>query len=152
MANQIKTPRVTVIDPVTPEKAKLRVAAYARVSSDSADQINSYLAQVDYYTRHIGENPDWELADIYADEGISGLDTLKRVEFNRMLADCRAGKIDRILIKSMSRFARNTRDSLHFMRELMRLGVTVRFEKENIDTGKLSSEQTCSASRKMFLN
>ncbi len=87
-----------------------------------------------------------------SDEGISGLDTLKRVEFNRMLADCRAGKIDRILIKSMSRFARNTRDSLHFMRELMRLGVTVRFEKENIDTGKLSSEQTCSASRKMFLN
>ncbi len=142
MANQIKTPRVTVIDPATPEKAKLRVAAYARVSSDSADQLNSYLAQVDYYTRHIGENPDWELADIYADEGISGLDTQKRDEFNRMMADCRAGKIDRILVKSMSRFARNTRDSLHFMRELMRLGVTIRFEKENIDTGKLTSEQT----------
>ncbi len=142
MANQVKAPKVTVIDPAAPEKAKLRVAAYARVSSDSADQLNSYLAQVDYYTRHIGENPDWELADIYADEGISGLDTRKRDEFNRMMADCRAGKIDRILVKSMSRFARNTRDSLHFMRELMRLGVTVRFEKENIDTGKLSSEQT----------
>ena len=142
MASQVKTPKVTVIDPVIPEKAKLRVAAYARVSSDSADQLNSYLAQVDYYTRHIGENPDWELADIYADEGISGLDTQKRDEFNRMLADCRAGKIDRILVKSMSRFARNTRDTLHFMRELMRLGVTIRFEKENIDTGKLSSEQT----------
>lgn len=142
MANQVKTPKVTVIDPAAPEKAKLRVAAYARVSSDSTDQLNSYLAQVDYYTRHIGENPDWELADIYADEGISGLDTRKRDEFNRMMADCRAGKIDRILVKSMSRFARNTRDSLHFMRELMRLGVTVRFEKENIDTGKLSSEQT----------
>lgn len=142
MANQVKAPKVTVIDPAAPEKAKLRVAAYARVSSDSADQFNSYLAQVDYYTRHIGENPDWELADIYADEGISGLDTRKRDEFNRMMADCRAGKIDRILVKSMSRFARNTRDSLHFMRELMRLGVTVRFEKENIDTGKLSSEQT----------
>ena len=142
MANQVKAPKVTVIDPAAPEKAKLRVAAYARVSSDSADQFNSYLAQVDYYTRHIGENPDWELADIYADEGISGLDTRKRDEFNRMMADCRAGKIDRILVKSMSRFARNTRDSLHFMRELMRLGVTVRFEKENIDTGKLSSKQT----------
>ena len=139
MANQVK---VTVIDPITQEKTKLRVAAYARVSSDSADQLNSYLAQVDYYTRHIGENPDWELADIYADEGISGLDTRKRDEFNRMLADCRAGKIDRILVKSMSRFARNTRDSLHFMRELMRLGVTIKFEKENIDTGRLSSEQT----------
>ena len=142
MANQVKTPKVTVIDPAAPEKAKLRVAAYARVSSDSADQMNSYLAQVDYYTRHIGENPDWELADIYADEGISGLDTQKRDEFNRMMADCRAGKIDRILVKSMSRFARNTRDTLHFMRELMRLGITIRFEKENIDTGRLSSEQT----------
>ncbi len=139
MANQVK---VTVIDPITQEKTKLRVAAYARVSSDSADQLNSYLAQVDYYTRHIAENPDWELADVYADEGISGLDTRKRDEFNRMLADCRAGKIDRILVKSMSRFARNTRDSLHFMRELMRLGVTIKFEKENIDTGRLSSEQT----------
>ena len=142
MANQLKSPTVTVIDPVNQEKAKLRVAAYARVSSDSADQLNSYLAQVDYYTRHIGENPDWDLADIYADEGISGLDTQKRDEFNRMMADCRAGKIDRILVKSMSRFVRNTRDALHFMRELMRLGVTVRFEKENIDTGRLSSEQT----------
>lgn len=139
MANQVK---VTVIDPIAQEKAKLRVAAYARVSSDSADQLNSYLAQVDYYTRHIAENPDWELADVYADEGISGLDTRKRDEFNRMLADCRAGKIDRILVKSMSRFARNTRDSLHFMRELMRLGVTICFEKESIDTGRLSSEQT----------
>ena len=142
MATQVKSPTVTVIDPVSREKAKLRVAAYARVSSDSADQLNSYLAQVDYYTHHIGENPDWELVDIYADEGISGLDTHKRDEFNRMMADCRAGKIDRILVKSMSRFARNTRDTLHFMRELMRLGVTVRFEKENIDTGRLSSEQT----------
>ena len=77
-----------------------------------------------------------------SDEGISGLDTRKRDEFNRMLADCRAGKIDRILVKSMSRFARNTRDSLHFMRELMRLGGTIQIEKENIDTGRLSSEQT----------
>ena len=67
MANQVK---VTVIDPIAQEKTKLRVAAYARVSSDSADQLNSYLAQVDYYTRHIAENPDWELADVYADDGI----------------------------------------------------------------------------------
>ena len=128
MANQAQTPRITVIDPIVPEKAKLRVAAYARVSSDSADQLNSYLAQVDYYTRHIGENPDWELVDIYADEGISGLDARKRDEFNRMRADCRAGKIDRILVKSVSRFARNTRDTLRFMRELLRLGITIQFE------------------------
>lgn len=141
MANQVQAPRVTVIDPITPEKVKLRVAAYARVSSDSADQLNSYLAQVDYYTRHIGENPDWELIDIYADEGISGLDARKRDEFNRMLADCRAGKIDRILVKSVSRFARNTQDTLRFMRELLRLGVTIQFEKENVDTGRLSTEQ-----------
>lgn len=141
MANQVQAPRVTVIDPIVPEKAKLRVAAYARVSSDSADQLNSYLAQVDYYTRHIGKNPDWELVDIYADEGISGLDARKRDEFNRMLADCRAGKIDRILVKSVSRFARNTRDTLRFMRELLRLGITIQFEKENIDTGRLSTEQ-----------
>ena len=141
MASQIKSPTVTVIDPVNREKAKLRVAAYARVSSDSADQLNSYLAQVDYYTRHIGENPDWELVDLYADEGISGLDTQKRGEFNRMMADCRAGKIDRILVKSMSRFARNTRDTLRSMRELLKLGVTIQFEKENIDTGRLSTEQ-----------
>ena len=138
MENQVK---VTVISPAAQEKAKLRVAAYARVSSDSADQLNSYLAQVDYYTRHIGENPDWELADVYADEGISGLSTRKRDEFNRMMADCRAGKIDRVLVKSVSRFARNAQDTLYFMRELLRLGVTIRFEKENVDTGKLSPEQ-----------
>ena len=141
MANQVRNPKVTVIDPIAPQKAKLRVAAYARVSSDSADQLNSYLAQVDYYTKSIGENQDWDLVDIYADEGISGLGTQKRDEFNRMLADCRDGKIDRILVKSVSRFARNTRDTLCFMRELMRLGVTIQFEKENIDTGRLSTEQ-----------
>ena len=139
MENQVK---VTVISPAAQEKAKLRVAAYARVSSDSKDQLSSYLAQVDYYTHHIWENPDWELADIYADEGISGLSTRKRDEFNRMLADCRAGKIDRILVKSVSRFARNTQDALYFMRELLRLGVTIHFEKENVDSGKLSTEQT----------
>ncbi len=141
MANQVKNPKVTVIEPIAQEKGKLRVAAYARVSSDSADQLNSYMAQVDYYTRFIGENGDWELADIYADEGLSGLDTRKRDEFNRMMADCRAGKVDRILVKSVSRFARNTRDTLRFLRELTRLGVTIQFEKENMDTAKLSGEQ-----------
>lgn len=136
-----QTPRVTVIGPRVPEKAKLRVAAYARVSSDSDDQVNSYIAQVDHYTRFIACHEDWELIDVYADEGISGLDTKKRDDFNRMLADCRAGKIDRILVKSMSRFARNTKDHIQYIRELLHLGVSILFEKENIDTGKMTSEQ-----------
>ncbi len=84
-----RRPRVTVIDARKPETAKLRVAAYARVSSDSADQINSYLAQVDFYTKYISSREDWEMVDIYADEGLSGLDSRKREEFNRMMADCR---------------------------------------------------------------
>jgi len=134
-------PRVTVIDPRQPEKAKLRVAAYARVSSDSADQLNSYLAQVDFYTKYISSREDWEMVDIYADEGLSGLESRKREEFNRMIADCRAGKIDRVLVKSISRFARNTTDYIRYVRELLRLGVSIYFEKENIDTGKMTSEQ-----------
>ena len=97
-------PRITVIDPRKPEAAKLRVAAYARVSSDSEDQLNSYLAQVDFYTKYISSKEDWEMVDIYADEGLTGLEARKRDEFNRMIADCRAGKIDRVLVKSTSRF------------------------------------------------
>ena len=123
---------VTIITPSEAPKAKLRVAAYARVSSDSADQLNSYLAQVDYYTRFISSREDWELVDVYADEGLTGMETKKRDDFNRMIADCRDGKIDRILVKSVSRFARNQEDYIYFMRELMRLGVTIYFEKGNI--------------------
>ena len=136
-----KAPRITVIDARVPEKAKLRVAAYARVSSDSEDQVNTYLAQVDHYTRYISSKEDWEMVDIYADEGISGLEARQRDEFNRMLADCRAGKIDRLLVKSTSRFARNTKEYIQYVRELLRLGVSICFEKENIDTGKMTSEQ-----------
>ena len=136
-----RVPRITVIDPRTPEKEKLRVAAYARVSSDSADQLNSYLAQVDFYTKFISSKEDWELVDIYADEGLSGLDSHKREDFNRMIADCQAGKIDRVLVKSTSRFARNTTDYIRYVRELLRLGVSICFEKENIDTGRMTSEQ-----------
>ena len=132
---------VTVIDPSDAPKPKLRVAAYARVSSDSADQLNSYLAQVDYYTRFISSREDWELVDVYADEGLTGMETRKRDDFNRMIADCREGKIDRILVKSVSRFARNQEDYIYYMRELLRLGVTISFEKENLDTGKMNSEQ-----------
>ena len=133
---------VTVIKPRDMSPAKLRVAAYCRVSSDSADQLNSYIAQVDHYTRYISSHAGWELADIYADEGLTGMEVNHREEFKRMIADCRDGKIDRILVKSISRFARNQEDYILHMRELLRLGVTIFFEKENIDTGKITSEQT----------
>ena len=136
-----RPPRITVIDARAPDKAKLRVAAYARVSSDSDDQINSYLAQVDHYTKFISSNEDWDMVDIYADEGITGLEARRRDEFNRMLRDCRDGKIDRLLVKSTSRFARNTKEYIQYVRELLRLGVSICFEKENIDTGKMTSEQ-----------
>ena len=134
-------PRITVIDPRAPERAKLRVAAYARVSSDSDDQINSYIAQVDFYSKYIASKEDWEMVDIYADEGITGLEARRRDDFNRMMEDCRAGKIDRVLVKSISRFARNTKEYIQFVRELLRLGISIYFEKENIDTGKMTSEQ-----------
>lgn len=84
---------------------------------------------------------DWELVDVYADEGLSGLEARKREEFNRMIADCRDGKIDRVLVKSTSRFARNTTDYIRYVRELLRLGISICFEKENIDTGKITTEQ-----------
>lgn len=122
------------------ETLKLRVAGYARVSSDSKDQLNSFAVQVRYYTNLIEENPSWEMVDIYADEGISGVSTEKRDDFNRMINDCRDGKIDRIVTKSTSRFSRNTLDSIATVRELKAIGVTVYFEKEGIDTAKLSGE------------
>ena len=134
-------PKITVISARKPEIAKLRVAAYARVSSDSDDQQNSYIAQVDYYTKNIATHEGWELADIYADEGISGLVASKRDDFNRMIQDCREGKIDRVIVKSISRFARNTKEYIQYVRELLRLGISIHFEKENIDTGKMTSEQ-----------
>ena len=89
---------------------KKNVAAYCRVSTDQEEQLSSYENQVRYYTEVITRNPDYELVDIYADEGISGTNTKKRDDFNRMIADCRAGKIDLIITKSISRFARNTLD------------------------------------------
>ena len=113
---------------------KLRVAAYARVSSSSEDQLNSYRVQNQYYSELISGNPDWEMVDIYADEGITGTKMDSRPEFIRMLADCEAGMIDIILSKSLSRFARNTVDTLNVVRRLKELGIEVRFEKENIWT------------------
>ena len=119
---------------------KLRVAAYARVSSSSEDQLNSYRVQNQYYSELISSNPDWEMVDIYADEGITGTSVEKREDFQRMMQDCRKGKIDRILVKSISRFARNTKDCLAAVRELKELGVSVQFEEQGIDTSKVSSE------------
>mgnify|MGYP004679199817 FL=1 len=119
---------------------KLRVAAYARVSSSSEDQLNSYRVQNQYYSELISSNPDWEMVDIYADEGITGTSVEKREDFQRMMQDCRKGKIDRILVKSISRFARNTKDCLAAVRELKELGISVLFEEQGIDTSKVSSE------------
>ena len=113
---------------------KKRTAAYARVSTDSEEQLTSYEAQVDYYTKYIKERPDCEFVGIYTDEGISAVNTKKRDGFNRMVADALAGKIDLIVTKSVSRFARNTVDSLSTVRKLKDKGVEVFFEKENIYT------------------
>lgn len=113
-------------------KTKRRVAGYARVSTDSDEQLTSYEAQVDYYTQFIRKNPDWEFVGVYTDEGISALNTRHREGFNRMIADALEGKIDLIVTKSVSRFARNTVDSLTTIRKLKDYGVEVFFEKENI--------------------
>ena len=137
---------VTVIPPRAVRPDVLRVAAYCRVSSDSADQLHSYAAQIRYYTDLIQNHDGWDLVDVYADEGITGTRMDKREDFNRLMADCRKGKIDKVLIKSISRFARNTRDCLASLRELFRLGVSVLFEKENIDTGTLTTELMVSVS------
>lgn len=111
-----------------------RVAAYARVSTDSDEQFTSYEAQIDYYTQYIKKRDDWEFVKVYTDEGISGCNTKRRDGFNEMVDDALAGKIDLIVTKSVSRFARNTVDSLTTVRKLKEHGVEVFFEKENIYT------------------
>ena len=116
---------------------KLKMAAYCRVSTDQEEQLLSYENQVNYYTNYISENPLYEYAGTYADEGISGTNTKKRDEFNRMIADCRAGKIDMIITKSISRFARNTLDCLNYVRELKDLGIGIIFEKKDFYTAKM---------------
>lgn len=113
---------------------------YCRVSTDSEEQITSYEAQKAYYTQKIEENPDWELAGIFADKGLSGTSMKKRENFNKMIAACKKGKIDTILTKSLSRFARNTVDCLETVRMLKANGIGVIFEKENINTLTESSE------------
>ena len=117
-----------------------RVAAYCRVSTDSEEQLNSYEAQKSYYTQKIEDSPDWEMAGIYADEGISGTSMKKRTEFKKMITACKRGHIDLIITKSLSRFARNTVDCLETVRLLKANGIGVYFEKENINTLTESSE------------
>ena len=128
---------VKVIPPREKAPDILRVAAYCRVSSDSADQKHSYATQIRAYTEKIGGHEGWELVDVYADEGLTGTRMDQREDFNRMLADCRKGKIDKVLVKSISRFARNTKDCLAALRELTGLGVTVHFEKKDLLTAKV---------------
>ncbi len=138
-------PTVYRIDPIlSPTAEKLRVCAYARVSSDSEDQLNSFASQVNYYTKYIQAHEKWTFVDIYADEGITGTSAAGRNEFQRLMQDCRQGRIDRILVKSVSRFARNVQDCLEAVRELKQLGVSVMFEKERIDTALISSEMMLS--------
>lgn len=118
----------------------LKVAAYCRVSTDDKEQKTSYEAQIQYYTNKINKNPDWQMAGIFADEGITGTQAKKRPEFLKMIRLCRQRKIDIILTKSLSRFARNTVDSLKYIRELKELGIAVISEKENINTLTAESE------------
>ncbi len=137
---------VTVI-PAKPQTAnnrsqykQLRVAAYCRVSTEQEEQQNSYQVQIEYYTDLINSKKEWTLAGIFADEGISGTQTKKRTEFNRMIRMCKQKKIDLILTKSISRFARNTVDCLEYVRILKELGIGVIFEKESINTLTMTSE------------
>ena len=119
---------------------KLRVAAYCRVSTEEEEQQGSFEIQKLYYTEKINSTPEWEVAGIYADDGISGVHTKKRDGFNQMIQDCKKRKIDLILTKSISRFARNTLDSIQYVRMLKQMGIAVVFEKENINTATMNSE------------
>ena len=143
LANDYKgiSDRVTVIAATTGNKTdKIRVAAYCRVSTDKTDQVNSFITQMRYYTDYIKSNPKMILIDIYADEGISGTLMDKRDEFKRLLKDCKNRKIDRVLVKSVTRFARNSLECIEAVRELKSYGVSVFFENDKIDTENMNSE------------
>lgn len=118
----------------------LRVAAYARVSTDSDEQEDSFDRQVSYYTNLISSNPDWKFVQVYSDPGVTGTRADKRPGFMQMMEDCREGKIDKILVKSLARFARNTVDALKYIRELKELGISVFFETHNLDTSSGGGE------------
>ena len=138
--------RIVTIIPAKPKaelevmKRKLQVAAYCRVSTEEEEQQSSYEAQCSYYTDKIMTNPEWTMAGIFADEGITGTSTKKREDFNRMIRKCKKGKINLILTKSISRFARNTLDTIKYTRMLRGMGIGIYFEKENINTLDMDSE------------
>ncbi len=139
------TTSTVICIPAKPEvvrasKRQLRVAAYCRVSTDDEEQLTSYEAQKNYYTDKIMTNKEWTMAGIFADEGITGTSARKRPEFLRMIRQCKQGKIDIVLTKSISRFARNTVDCLNYVRALKELGIAVIFEKENMNTLEIDSE------------
>ena len=145
ITNAVSDMQIVMIPAKTNEEIKhsgkrLKVAAYCRVSTDQEEQESSYEAQIDYYTEKIGKNTEWQMAGIFADEGITGTQAKKRPEFLKMIQKCRQRKIDVILTKSLSRFARNTVDSLNYIRELKALGIAVIFEKENINTLETDTE------------
>ena len=119
---------------------KKRVAAYCRVSTDFSDQLNSLATQRSYFNDYINDHEEWELVEIYYDEGITGTSTKHRKGFNRMIQDCEDGKIDTILTKEVSRFARNTVDTLTYTRKLSQLGVNVIFMNDGIDTSDKDGE------------
>jgi len=123
---------------------QLRVAAYCRVSTDQEEQQSSYQAQIDYYTDKIAQNPEWSLAGIFADEGISGIHAKNRTEFMRMISLCKKGEIDLVLTKSISRFSRNTIECIGYIRLLQEKGIPIVFEKEGINTMEVASEMTIS--------
>ena len=127
-----RTSQTNLAENLQPQKK--RVAAYCRVSTDQDEQLSSYEAQVNYYTTYIKGHPDYEFAGIFADDGISGTNTKKREEFNRMIDEAMAGKIDMIVTKSISRFARNTLDCLKYIRQLKEKNIPVYFENINAYT------------------
>ena len=134
--------RKTVTELAMPEQGQrlIRLAPYTRVSSGSDDQLHSFAAQVKYYTEYAVAHPEYELVDIYADEAVTGTRMDKRDDLNRLLRDCRKGKIDRIITKSVSRFARNTTELLTMVRGLKELGVSIYFEEQGIDTATIDLE------------
>ena len=156
--------KVIVINPIKKDERKIRVAAYCRVSTDSLDQANSFFAQVRYYSDYISHNDKMTLVDIYADEGITGTEIAKRDEFKRMMKDAKNRKIDRVLVKSITRFARNSLECLESIRALKSYGASVYFENDHIDTAIMNSEmivyikgafaqnEAMSASRRMALS
>ena len=131
---QIIPARKELVDRSAQSTATIRLAAYARVSTNNEDQLDSFENQVIHYRDYASNHPEYTLVDIYADEGITGTSTRHRREFQRMITDCELGKIDMVITKSISRFARNTQDCLHFARKLKELRIPIYFEKENINT------------------